>query len=321
MGILYNFWPKDDPTLHNQTTLTDVTEEQFNETFAPRELTTVQRWLQAFAFIFLLGWLRLVSFIVFTIVFIVVVYPLAVIIPHVPALLPFGIFLGKVYSRGLLWCYGIWWIRIKGKMDPKTRQISYNHTTVPDGVLMYFIHVSTFVMMAGVRSTPAFGRMFDVLGAVYIDRSRQEGSSSLVSEAIKNHEKAPVAIAPEGKLSNGNVVFRFRTGGFLTSEQIQPLAFRYYRILPCFGGELSWFVPSFLEYLFRVFCAPGFVAEVTWLDPIPPSKLEDLTPQQRADQTQLAIANYLGARAISKSTKDFFQKAAQPAGEEKPKTE
>jgi 1-acyl-sn-glycerol-3-phosphate acyltransferase len=321
MGLFYDFWPRDDPNLHDQTELTDVTEEQFNATFAPRPPTRVQVWLQRFSFVFLFGWLRLICFFVFTVLFVVFVYPLAVLTPYVPFARAIGVVIGKLYARGILWCYGIWWVRYNGKMDPKTRQVSYNHTTITDGLFMYLVQTCTFVMMAGVRKVPGFGRMFDALGAVYIDRSRQEGSSSLVSEAIRNHAGTPVAIAPEAKLSNGDVVFRFRTGGFLTAEQIQPVAFRYYRILPFFGGELSWFVPSFWDYLWTVFCSPAFVAEATWLEPLAPERLEGLTPQQRADATQLAIANYLGTLAISKSTKDFFQKEAAPPGEGKEKTE
>jgi 1-acyl-sn-glycerol-3-phosphate acyltransferase len=322
MGIVYDFWPRDDPSLHNQSTLKDITDEEFNATFAPRPLTTRQIWLQRFAFIFFFGWLRLICFFLFTLIFIAVVYPMAVIVPYVPFIRPIGIAIGKLYSRGILWCYGIWWVRIKGKMDPQTRQISYNHTTVSDGLLMYLVQTSTFVMMAGARKIPGFGRMFDALGAVYIDRSRQEGSSSLVADAIRNHAATPVAIAPEAKLSNGDVVFRFRTGGFLTSEQIQPLAFRYYRVFPAFGGGLSWFVPSFWDYLWTVFCSPAFIAEAVWLEPLRKEKIEKLSPQERADATQLAIANYLGTLAISRSTKEFFQKAeATEKTEGKEKTE
>jgi 1-acyl-sn-glycerol-3-phosphate acyltransferase len=317
MGILYDFWPRDEPTLHNQTTLADISDEEFNATFAPRPVTKVQIWLQRLSFVIFFGWLRFLCFFPFAFVFVLLVYPIAVAVPIIPWIRPLGIAIGKLYARGLLWCYGIWWIRRIGKFHPKTRQITYNHTTVTDGILMYLVQTSTFVMAAGTKNIPAFGKMFQALGSVFIDRSRQAGSSMLLSEAIKDHSLFPVAVAPEAKLSNGDVVFRFRTGGFLTSEQIQPLAFRFYRLLPFVGGELSWFVPSFWDYFKTVICSPGFVAEVTWLDPIASEKLEEASPQERADATQLALANYLGTLVISKSTKEFFQKTT----EEKAKTE
>jgi 1-acyl-sn-glycerol-3-phosphate acyltransferase len=323
MGVLYDFWPRDVPSLHNQKTLSDITEEDFNATFAPVPVTPVQKWLRRISFVVFFGWLRMICFVLFTIVFIILAYPCALIYPYFPFARSIGVVIGKVYMRGLLWCYGLWWIKVKGKIDPQTRQISYNHTTIPDGLLMFYIHTSTFVMVAAAKKMPIFGKMMDVMGSIYIDRSHQGGSASLVSDGIRNHAIKPVAIAPEAKLSNGDVIFRFRTGGFLTAEQVQPIAFRYYRILPAFGGQLSWFVPSFLDYLKGVFCSPGFVLVATWLDPIRTDQLEGKTPQERADITQLALANFFGTLAISKSTKDFFQKTEEaPEGvEEKTKNE
>jgi 1-acyl-sn-glycerol-3-phosphate acyltransferase len=251
---------------------------------------------------------------VFSIIFIILVLPLAYLGSIIPLARTIGILIGKAYMRGILWCYGIWWIRIKGRMDPKTRQITYNHTAVPDGILLFCIHTCTFTMMASVKGVPAFGKMMEALGSVFIDRTRQDGNSSLISDAIRDHSRQPLAVAPEAKLSNGTVVFRFRTGAFLTNEQIQPIAFRYYRLLPAFGGGLGWFVDSFWEYLWTVFCSPGFIAEATWLDPIRSEVLEGKTPQDRADLTQLALANYFGTLAVDKSTKEFF---AQQSGETK----
>jgi 1-acyl-sn-glycerol-3-phosphate acyltransferase len=169
--------------------------------------------------------------------------------------------------------------------------------------------------MAGVQHSPIFGRIMTAADAIFIERTRTEGASAVISAGIRDHQRPPIAIAPEGKLSNGDIVFRFRTGAFLTDEQIQPVTLRYYRLLPALGCTLSWFVDSFWEFVFRVFCSPGYVAEVTFLEPFTPEMLVGKTAVEKADMTQLAIANHLGTLAINKTTKSFFQ------GDEKSKEE
>jgi 1-acyl-sn-glycerol-3-phosphate acyltransferase len=315
MPLLYDFWPRDCPTLHNQTELSYISNDAFEASFAPRKLTTFQRCGQIVSFIFFCGWLRIILFFFVSLIFVPILLVMAAVVSRWRSTLGFGSRIGAFYGRCLLFCSGLYWIRVRGRLDPATRQLSYNHTSIMDGLMLYWEHRFTIALMAGVRRVPIVGWIMAAAEMIFIERTRTEGASAAISAGIRDHRMSPVAIAPEGKLSNGDIVFRFRTGGFLTDEQIQPVAIRYYRLLPALGCTLHWFIDSFWEYIFRVFCSPGYFAEVDFLEPITTEKLTGKTPTERADMTQLAIANHLGTLAINRTTKSFFQ------GDEKPKAE
>jgi 1-acyl-sn-glycerol-3-phosphate acyltransferase len=154
--------------------------------------------------------------------------------------------------------------------------------------------------------------MMGSVGSVFVDRSKTEGNSELLKRAIEDHTALPLAIAPEGKISNGDLVFRFRSGGFRAEEEIQPLALRYYRVFPQLGCTLCWLSDSAVEYFCQAFPSVGYVAEATFLEPIKAEQLKGKTPQERADMVQLAIANYLGTLAIDQTTKACFQAKEKP---------
>jgi hypothetical protein len=215
--------------------------------------------------------------------------------------------LGSLYCGVLLFCFGVYWVRTKGKRSPTARQITFNHICPLDDGLVFISCPCAWALMAGIRHVPIFGHMMGSVGSVFVDRSKQEGSSELLKKAIEDHMALPLAIAPEGKISNGDVVYRFRTGGFRADEEIQPLALRYYRIFPQLGCMLCWLSDSALDYFGQAFPSVGYVAEATFLEPITAEQLRGKTLGQKADMTQLAIANYLGILAIDQTTKACFQ--------------
>jgi 1-acyl-sn-glycerol-3-phosphate acyltransferase len=315
MPLFYDFWPRDCPTLHEQTELSDISADAFNASFAPQPLSAIQRIGQVLSFVFFLGWLRVILFFVINLLFIPVLFAMMAIVSRWQSTMGFGCLLGAFYGRCLLFCAGVYWIRVRGHVDAGTRQLSYNHTAALDGFVLYWEHRFRIALMAGVRDAPMFGKMMIAAGAIFIERTRTQGASAAISEGIRDHSLPPVAIAPEGKLSNGDLVFRFRTGGFLTDEQIQPVTIRYYRLLPALGCTLGWFVDSFWVFIIRIFCSPGYIVDVNFLDPLTSDQLAGKTPVERADMTQLAIANYLGTLAINKTTKSFFQSDDKPKAE------
>jgi 1-acyl-sn-glycerol-3-phosphate acyltransferase len=220
-------------------------------------------------------------------------------------------YVGQAYDRWMLFFLGLFWIRVKGKPDPNTRQFCFNHTSIFDGPVIFAKLISTVVVMSGVRSIPVYGRLVASASPLFIDRSSQSGVSHEITDVICDTTRNPVMLAPEAKLSNGDVVFKFRTGGFLSDKQFQPVTIRYYRIFPLAGCTASWLCPSVWEYFWNLLSAPGFVAEVTFLEPLKTEQIKSKSPEERAKTAQLAIANALGTLAIDKSTKDFFQRPKQ----------
>jgi 1-acyl-sn-glycerol-3-phosphate acyltransferase len=307
MSPLYDFWPRDDPSLHNQKAPSPITREAFISSYAPVYSTTLQKIMRVFSFIVFLGWLRLLIFIAITIIFVIITYPISRLGAYSTFAFNLSKWLAWVYCRALLWCFGIYWVRTKGKRSPTARQISFNHTNPLDGGLVFVSYPCCWVLTAGIKTVPAFGWMMGSLGSVFVDRSRTVGNSDLLKKAIEDHGALPLAIAPEGKISNGDLVFRVRTGGFRAEEEIQPLALRYYRLFPQLGSTLCWLSDSALDYFFQAFPSVAYAAEATFLDPITPEQLRGKTPQERADMVQLAIANYLGTLAVEESAKACFQ--------------
>jgi hypothetical protein len=128
----------------------------------------------------------------------------------------------------------------------------------------------------------------------------------LISDAILNHDIFPVAIAPEGKTSSGDFLFRFRTGGFLTDEMIQPVTLRYSHWFPIANITMNSLPRSVWERLFLCLCVPLGSCDITYLEPIGKDVLAEKTPEERADLTQLRMANSLGTLASARSSREIF---------------
>jgi 1-acyl-sn-glycerol-3-phosphate acyltransferase len=270
--------------------------------------------MQVFFFILFFGWARMILFILATILYLIVVTPFT-FLPHIPWwLMKILFFISKLWMRTCLLMFGVIWVKKDGKFDPKTRQLSYNHTAPMDGHILFLFQEFSVVIMSAVQAVPCFGRILKAAGAVFINREQSgSGNAAIIKAGIEDHRKLPVALAPEGKITNGDYMFKFRSGGFLTDEQIQPVAVRYYRLFPWAGASLSWLCPSFYEWVWNCISAPGFIAHLTMLPPIRQEELKDKSPEQRADMTQLIIANFLGTLAINRSSREFFE--SKPHGE------
>jgi hypothetical protein len=308
MGLFYDYFPTDSPDLHNQTALSEITDDEFHASYAAPVFTPAQRRWQVFFFIVGLGWLRMILYVLNMILFLIIISPFVILSQRCPWLVNPGMTLGRYYCRTALFLVGIYWVQIQGDFDWDARQYSYNHVTIADGLLMFALRPLTVVLMAGIKGIPGIGPLMIAARSIFIDRSNKGGNSQLIKAGIENHEIPPLSVAPEGKLSNGTVLYKFQTGGFLSDEESQPLALRYYRLFPWGGSTISWLVPTLGEWVWLAFSGFGYIAVVSCCKPYKKGELADKTPEERATIAELAIANKLGTRATSRSTKDFFQK-------------
>lgn len=311
-GIIYGCWPTYDPKLKKQTELSDISDEEFKKVYTPVPCTTVQKIIQVIFFFIFGGWLRILLCIATTVIYLIIISPWMILCNRLDIIGPYvwiGQVLSQYYIRMICFFLGVYWIKWDGKFDKKTRQISYNHTALIDGPMIYIRQIFTVVMMSGVKSVPFFGRIATVSSSIFIDRSKAgQGNSEAISEGLRKKDSWPIAIAPEGKITNGTVVLKFRTGSFLTDEQIQPVAIRYYNLFPWSGTTLNWVTDGFWEYLWLCFCCPGVIAHITIMDPIPSEELKDMQPADRAKMVQLKLANQLGTRAVSRTSHAIFAK-------------
>jgi 1-acyl-sn-glycerol-3-phosphate acyltransferase len=171
---------------------------------------------------------------------------------------------------------------------------------------VYCFSQFTIAITIGVLKIPYFGKVVAAAQAIFVDRHKSEGNSRLFKATVLNRETFPLAVAPEAKISTGDFLFRFRTGGFLTDEMIQPVTIRYTHFLPWANITMNAIVLSVWEWFFLSFCVPFGYCDVTYLDPIPQEAIAEKSPEQRADMTQLAIANALGTIAGNRTSHEIF---------------
>jgi 1-acyl-sn-glycerol-3-phosphate acyltransferase len=126
-----------------------------------------------------------------------------------------------------------------------------------------------------------------------------------ISESIDDLTKKPLVIYPEGTMTNGTLLLKFRTGAFLTKQPIQAFAVRYWQTLVPKGWNTNAYTePNFLLYFFGLLSLPPSVVTVELLPVIYPKEGE--TPDQLATRVQLAVANALKVKAVTRSSSHVF---------------
>jgi 1-acyl-sn-glycerol-3-phosphate acyltransferase len=309
MKMLLHRFPREDPSLKNQEALTPISDEFYKSVYTAPHSGILDRVIQILFFIFFLGWLRLIVMVTATVLAIILLFPLFIASWHeslVAIVLPVEERVAQIYIRVLAFTLGLYYIKINGEPDPDTRCFVYNHLCLLDGPLFYLPRKFSLVCTAGLKSLPYVNRLFMAVHTIFIDRSKSSGNTTLLQEGISNHSIYPLAVAPEGKISNGDMLFKFRTGAFVAVEQIQPVTFRYTHLLPVAGITLNSLVDSPLEWLWLCFCVPAAMVEITFLEPISVDKLKDKTPAERAEMAQLIMANHLGTLAGSRTSHEIF---------------
>ncbi|EAY21105.1 hypothetical protein TVAG_282750 [Trichomonas vaginalis G3] len=303
--------PHGKESLKHQTSLTTISDEEFHAAYAEPTFTKWQRFVQILLFIFGLGWLRFLLVFVLVLVYIVIMTPCHVFY-RIPCMLrilePYGTYTSQKFIRALAFLFGVWYISVEGKPDFDARAFVFNHLSLLDGLLTFIYRPFTIIAISGIKTIPCLGQIAIANGATFIDRSKAQGNSAAIRSVMEDHSKYPASIASEGKISNGDIVFRFRTGSFLTDEPIQPVTIRYSWIFAFGGVTYNWVVDTFLEWLWLVLCIPFGHIHITFLKTIPSSEFAGKTPQEKADMCQLLIANNLGTLAIDRSAKEIFQK-------------
>ena len=309
----YNFMfsvPKEDPKYHHQTELCDVSDADFKKSYEAPVFTLKVRIIQVILFIVGFGWLRLLLLIPIFIIYLIISAPF-LLLYRSPIYVTLGnilIYITKFFIRIISFLLGVVYIKKNGKIDKKTRQFSYNHLSCLDGPLVYLFQTFTIVTHSGMKTVPIFNRILMIVDSIFVDRSKSSGTSQLFVECLNNEKNRPLALAPEGKISDGSLIYKFRTGGFLTDFQFQPVAIRYHNILGFAGVTLNWTTDTIFEFLWLALALPACVLEITFLPPFTEEEIKGKTPDEKATMAQLAIGNYLGVKAVNRSSKEIFQK-------------
>ena len=302
--------PTFDPNLQNQTKLSSVSDEEFEKNIVPTKATTKDRIIQVILFILGFGWLRLILLIFVTIIYAVLIL-LPVIFPKVTFIVTFGINLTRLYFRVAFFLLGLVWLKVKGHIDDKARCILFNHQTVIDGPLIFIFKPFTVLGMAELKRAFLIGPILGVVDTVFVDRSKHEGASQKITEYLEGGGARPMALSPEGKTTKGRFLLQFRTGTFIARTPVQCATIRYRQFFAFGEAGVVWAVGGLAEWLKRIMCLPFFTAEIEFLPVMDSERFLSKTPQEKALECNLLMANKLGVLASDRSSRDMFKKKKQ----------
>ncbi|EAX95813.1 Acyltransferase family protein [Trichomonas vaginalis G3] len=326
--------PENYPDQHNQTQLSDITDEQFNAEWQNHTYQWYHRVYQAICFLLFLGPIRLVIGVGgFALMNLFVIYgrmiQLKLTNNNRKFMKKFFYYCLQVSVRLVSFAFGHMKIRIHGKADPDTRIIISNHSAYHDPfIVSYCIHCSVVCKWEIGQSILKY--MLDPLDPIYVRRDQSGGQSKLIVEQADNKELLPVLIFPEGTTHKGDYLFKFHRSAFITQHKVQPVLIRYNQpFVPRGWNSYGWTQTNTLEYFFMCLAMPLNFVDVTFLPAMTLAENEN-SPDKFAENAELLVANFFGIKATTRSNDEIFkhkkaQKAAQQQNtqnnQEQPKPE
>lgn len=302
---LYVNVPIDNPKYHNQTQPIDVDEKTFESAFDPKKPSNLVRAYRLFCFIFFLGPLK----IIFTILSFFLLFGEFYVIPLFHRYFKdeleykeWAVKMTHPFVRLFLFSLGVVHVKVNGKLEKTTRTVVSNHLSGVDAASLFHLIPCQFLANAGIKNNAFCHQACQIFDQIYVDRSKKQGATELIMEAQNDLERLPVAIFPEGRVTNGSCMIGFRSGAFVSNTPVQPVAIRYrHWLMPESMATISWVEWNFPLYIYQLFSVPFYTLEVTFM---PQMTFDDsTTPQERAFKAELEIANYLGCPALHKTNK------------------
>jgi 1-acyl-sn-glycerol-3-phosphate acyltransferase len=155
------------------------------------------------------------------------------------------------FSRILMRIVGVR-ISVKGEIAKSNLLIVSNHQGVIDSLLHMALSPCMVISNTDIRSMKIIGKIMELLGFVFVDRSRRRSIQELLDPTIKMITKSQVNMSffPEGKSNNGVEIHPFKAPFFKiaidSNSGVQPLAFKWTHAN---GGKLSKDQFQFFTYL------------------------------------------------------------------------
>ncbi|KAK8842473.1 Lysophosphatidylcholine acyltransferase 2 [Tritrichomonas musculus] len=307
---LYTQVPIDDPKLHNQTKLTSITKKEYEDYFLPHPSNMFYDVIRVILFIVTLGPIRMLI----SLLCIVALYVTMIILNrffkhHFKSMNDYKRFSQKALYpivRLLLFSIGIIHIKRKGEIKSTTRTIIINHLTLFDIMVAVTMFDSSYLAMASLKHIGFMKEANDIFNMVFVDRSKPgQGTTETIRKIQGDPSTVPIVIFPEGKVTNGDILLGFRTGGFISDTPLQAITLRYnHWFCPKGLSTIAWVHPSDLFYIWQVYTIPFMTLEINIL---PQVCFEDKTPEDKAREVELMMANSLGCLAVKQTNKEYFK--------------
>lgn len=158
----------------------------------------------------------------------------------------------RAVSRLLLWCFGIWYVRVERRpgcaRTARDRPVVVsNHVALLDAFLMAWMFAPMPVAKADVATIPIAGGVARALQTIFVDRL-DAGSKHRTLDAIERRTRdarfpsllifpegaslPPIPLSrgaarPAGTCTNGKVLVQFKKGPFAAKKPVQPVVLRY----------------------------------------------------------------------------------------------
>jgi hypothetical protein len=315
---LYIEIPRNNPHLHDQKELSPMNQQDFMDHFEPTHPSIPMRFYRVFCFFFFLGPLKaLIVGFSFLLFFIAVL-----IVPHFR-------FLFKTERAFKNWAFqvvrpimrlgfvglGFISLNVRGRLHPEARTIVGNHLSLIETVLILQQFPVSYLAADWLSRLPLIKQAAKVFDFYFIDRARHQGATNYLMDIANDPSMTPVLVFPEGKVTNGDAVLGFRTGAYVSDTIVQAVAIRYRQYLcPRSMSTYVWNENSFKFYCYQLFAIPFATVDIDLLEPIV-WKGSAKSPAERAVESQLQIANHLGALATCRSNRELFPVKGNPKDE------
>ena len=305
---LYTECPRNDPNLHNQKELTYLNDKEFMDLFEPCHPSIPMRLYRIFCFIFFLGPIKMVLVVFFLFIFFVVVSILPMFRRFFKTTKDFktwAFYVCRPIVRLVLLFVGIVKINIKGQIHEYARTIVSNHQSLIEAVLLLDQFPVSYLAAAWLDHNTFIKQTAKVFDLIFVDRAKRCNITQQLVDIANDPMLLPVVVFPEGKVTNGDALVGFRSGAYISETMVQPVAIRYRMWLtPRSMATIAWNEWNDLFYIYQVFCIPFMTVDIDILEPIS-WKGSNKSPQEKAVESELQIANHLGTIACSRTNKDI----------------
>ena len=136
------------------------------------------------------------------------------------------------FSRLLMWLVGVRLV-VEGKMPSSQHLVVSNHQGILDSLLHMAISPCMVISNMLIRNMKVIGSVMELLGFVFVDRSRRMSIVELLQPATSMiaQSKVNMSFFPEGKSSDGVELLPFHAPFFKiaidSGSGVQPIAFRW----------------------------------------------------------------------------------------------
>jgi lysophosphatidylcholine acyltransferase/lyso-PAF acetyltransferase len=214
--------------------------------------------------------------------------------------------------RLLLFSVGFHTIHVNGKKASRSAApvLVMNHLSPWETFAMYSLEDVTFVTAATKFNLPVLRNIFYTAQCIRVNRNDEDsgiGVEKEIRRRARNSDWNRIGVFPEGTCGNGSTVMSFRVDAFTPALPIQPVIVKYI-FNEKSGVDPSWsgFELDFVSLTCRLMCQPRNVMLITYLDPVVPTRDDQLNPKHYAQRVRDIMARALGVPKSKHSVEDMM---------------